>query len=238
MSLKASIPSFRMEFADGISSYNLCQEIRQNAKKHYGKYRELKVRAEVASRSGNNREAKIDRDASHVELVRSRDLNNQAAQIIYDANNRNLEPNKIILSGLLVNEVKLVLKKRIIYGLSNEELMIIVIFAKKGTNDKHATELETAIKKLCNDAKLNYSEEPQKYGCITIDLTNSLVPESWISSNSHGSSGASVSLQEIRSYEQEQEMELEPALSALRTYDSAEDNDSSCTCFKILTSCL
>lgn len=126
---------------------------------------------EYASRGTNLYTNRFDLDEGAIKnLAIARSYNDKAADIIFAINNsKKTSSDEIDLFGLYELEAKYILKKYITESLEAEKPYVRIIVGKLNSQEGISTAIRV-IEKICAEAKLNHSFDPENKGVVVIDL--------------------------------------------------------------------
>lgn len=178
-SAQVAQPNFHQQFDYNHSTDAEYKQFRQEAQQHFQKYKDLSARSQQAYKAGNKQEAKQNSDAAQLEHKKFQELNNKAAEFVFVENNKDSGPNEIDLHGLFVSEAEYVVKRRFIYAIEHHESEIRAIVGKGLHSQNGVAKIKPAIEQLCQEAHLQWHEDPKNDGVVVVNLSNGSVPQTW-----------------------------------------------------------
>lgn len=154
------------------------KRLRADADRETAKYRELSGRAQRAYDSGKKEEAsQLSKEAaSH--RTKADQLNGEAAQFVFRANNADSGPDEIDLHGLFVREALSALDYRIAAGIRQNETHLDVIVGKGIHSENHIAKLRPAVESYCREHNLRYETKQHNAGVLVVQLPSG--PQSFL----------------------------------------------------------
>lgn len=146
------------------------KRLRADADRESSKYRELSGQAKRAFESGRKEEASELSKQAAVHQRKADELNGEAAQFVFRANNADSGPDEIDLHGLFVREALSALDYRISAAIRQNENHLKVIVGKGLHSENHIAKLKPAVEQFCQQRNLQWELQHGNAGVLVIRL--------------------------------------------------------------------
>lgn len=147
---------------------NQYKSLRAEAEREYNSYRRLSEQASKAYKEGDKSEASDLSEQAKAHQRKGEDLNIQAAQWVFRANNADSGPDEIDLHGLFVKESLSALDARVNAARNQHEQILKVITGKGLHSENHQSKLKPAVEDYCRKNNLKYRYQRGNDGVIEI----------------------------------------------------------------------